>query len=385
MKPEEAVKAQIKLGRVFGIELGLHFSWIVIAVLITFSLAEQFNHTNPEWGAVTVWATAVITGILFFACLFAHELSHAFVARLRGLPIRKITLFFLGGVAQIEKEASDPKTEFWMGIAGPIMSAVVGLICLALAYAAGWHSGVSPQAPITAVLLWLGYINLMLAAFNMIPGFPLDGGRVLRAIIWWINRNEVRATRIAATVGQIVATLFIVWGIWRFFTGAGLGGLWLGFIGWFLLQASGASTMQVEASAVLRKLRVSDLMTRDCEQVNGNLDLQTFVSDYMLRTGRRCFIVMQDGHMAGMITPNEVRQVDRPLWPSTTIASAMRPLDSIHSVGPDTPASDALDIMTREDVNQVPVVSNGWFQGVVSRGNILRVLQTAADLNRKAA
>lgn len=374
------MKSQIKLGRVFGIELGLHFSWIIIAVLITFSLADQFDHTNPSWPAVTVWSAAIFTGILFFASLFAHELAHAFVARLRGLPIRRITLFIFGGVAQIEKEASDPKTEFWMGIAGPIMSVIVGLVSLGIAYAVGWRSGVTPQTPIAAVLLWLGYINIVLAAFNMIPGFPLDGGRVLRAIIWWVNKNELRATRIAGSVGQIVAMLFILWGIWRFFTGAGLAGLWLAFIGWFLLQASGASVLHVEADAVLSKLHVSDLMTRDCGQIQSNLDLQTFVDDYMLRTGQRCFIVMRDGHMEGMITPNEVRRIDRSMWPNTSVAGAMRRLDSIHSVTPDTPAADALDIMGREDVNQLPVLANGWFQGVISRAHILQVLQTTADL-----
>lgn len=379
------MKAQIKLGRVFGIELGLHFSWILIAVLITFSLVEQFKHTNPEWSGATTWASAIITGLLFFACLFAHELSHAFVARLRGLPIHRITLFFLGGVAQIEKEASDPKTEFWMGIAGPIMSAIVGAVCLALAYATGWLPGTNPQQPLSAVLLWLGYINLVLAAFNMIPGFPLDGGRVLRAIIWWISKNEMRATRIAAGVGQVVAALFIVWGIWRFFTGAGLGGLWLAFIGWFLMQASGASAMHVEATAALRNIRVRDLMTQDCEQVSGALDLQTFVNDYMLRTGRRCFIVLQGDHLAGLITPHEVKQVERSLWPVTSVQQVMRRVDSLHSVSPDTPASEALEIMGREDVNQVPVLSNGWFNGVVSRAHILQVLQTAADLNRGKA
>jgi predicted transcriptional regulator len=151
------------------------------------------------------------------------------------------------------------------------------------------------------------------------------------------------------------------------------------------MQASGASAMQVEATAALRNIRVRDLMTQDCEQVSGGIDLQTFVNDYMLRTGRRCFIVMQDGHLAGLITPHEVKQVERSQWPLTSVAQVMRRVESIHSVSPDTPASEALDIMGREDVNQVPVLSNGWFHGIVSRGHILQVLQTAADLNRGKA
>jgi Zn-dependent protease/predicted transcriptional regulator len=374
----------IKLGSVWGIELGLHFSWLFIAGLITFSLAEQFRYTNPYWSTGTVWISAIVTGVLFFAGLFAHELAHAFVAKLRGLPIHRITLFFLGGMAQIEREAADAKTEFWMGIAGPIMSVIVGLGCLALGYAAGWTPSTNPHTPITAVLVWLGYINLILAAFNMIPGFPLDGGRVLRAIIWWINKNELRSTRIAARVGQIVAALFIAYGIWRFFNGAGLGGLWLAFIGWFLMQASGATVMHVEAESALRGLRVADAMSQDCERVDGSLDLETFVSDHLMRTGRRCYLVMNDGRLTGLVTPHEVKAVDRADWPVTRIADVMKRVDRVHSVAPDMPLTEALEIMGREDVNQLPVLKDGWFQGIISRGNIVRVLQTHQELQRSS-
>lgn len=208
------MKSQVKLGTVFGVELGLHYSWVVIALLIVFSLASQFHAVNHNWSEAEVWGTAIITGILFFAFLLAHELSHAMVAKARGLPIHKITLFLLGGVAQIEKEATDPNTEFWMAIVGPITSAVIGIILLALARVSGWVATAALQSPGIALLVWLGYINLALAAFNMIPGFPLDGGRVLRAILWWIMRDTERATRAAARVGQIIAVLFIAF--WNF-------------------------------------------------------------------------------------------------------------------------------------------------------------------------
>lgn len=378
------MKAMIKLGTVWGIELGLHFSWLFIAALITFSLAQNFQHTNPDWPQSTIWISAVITGILFFAGLFAHELAHAFVARLRGLPIHRITLFFLGGMAQIEREAADPKTEFWMGIAGPIMSVIVGIVCLALGFVAGWTPNIDPQTPAEAVLVWLGYINLTLAAFNMIPGFPLDGGRVLRAIIWWINKNEVRATRIAARVGQIVAVLFIAYGIWLVFTGRGIGGLWIAFIGWFLMQASGSTVMHVEAESALRGLRVADVMTQDCERVDGALDLDTFVHDHLMRTGRRCYVVVDNGHLSGLVTPNEVKPVNRANWPITRVAEIMRPVDRVHSITPETPLNEVLEIMGREDVNQLPVLKDGWFQGIVSRGNILRVLQNRTELRETA-
>ncbi len=374
------MKAQVKLGRVFGVELGLHFSWIVIALLITFSLAAHFHMVNRHWSEATVWAAAILTGLLFFAGLFAHELSHAVVAKSRGIPIRGITLFALGGVAQIEKEAGDARTEFVMGIIGPITSAVLGLLCLAVAVGLGWAWRSTPQTPGIAILVWLGYINLMLAAFNMIPGFPLDGGRVLRAIIWGATHNGDRATLIAARVGQIVALLFIAFGIFEFFAGAGLNGIWLAFIGWFLLQAAGASRLQLQAMSALRGLKVGDTMTRDCVRVDGNTDLQTFVDSYLLRTGQRCFIVVDDGYMAGLLTPHEVRTVERARWPQTPVREIMRPVQRIHAVGPEMPLADALEIMGREDVNQLPVVQNGNLQGVLSRGNILRVLQSRAEL-----
>ncbi|MFB3917108.1 MAG: M50 family metallopeptidase [Terriglobales bacterium] len=374
------MRASIKLGRVWGIELGLHFSWILIAILITFSLAAQFGHTNPEWGTGVIWLSAIVTGVLFFAAIFAHELSHAFVAKLRGLPIHKITLFFLGGVAQIEREANDAKTEFWMGIAGPIMSVLVGLVCLGIAILGGWTMGAIPASPVLAVLVWLGYINLLLAAFNMIPGFPLDGGRVLRAIIWWVTKNEVRSTRIAARVGQVVAVVFITWGIWRFFTGAGLGGLWLAFIGWFLMQAASASYLQVQAASVLQDLRVGDVMSRDCVSVDGNSDLQTFVHQYLLRTGRRCFVVLEDGRMTGLVTPHEVKEVNPDLWRTTRIRDVMRPVDRVHVVSPSTPLFEALQLMGREDINQLPVLSNGRLEGILSRSHVLQVLQSRAEL-----
>src|SRR5882672_6994691 len=171
------MKAQIKLFRIFGIQIGLNYSWLLIAVLVVLSLAGQFAATNREWGANVIWGAAILTALLFFAAILVHELSHAAVAKARGLPVRSITLFALGGVAQIEKEASDAKTEFWMGIAGPITSAVIGIICLGIAAGIGWTPSGSHQSPLAAMLGWLGVINILLAVFNMIPGFPLDGGR----------------------------------------------------------------------------------------------------------------------------------------------------------------------------------------------------------------
>ena len=171
------MESQIRLGRVLGIEIGLHYSWFIIALLITFSLAGHFQENNPGWSDGLRWGIAIVTAVLFFLSIVIHELSHAMVAKLRGLPVRSITLFALGGVAQIEKDAADAKSEFWMGIIGPIASMVIGLVCLVLAWLLGWSFAAEPVSPPAAMFMWLGYINIALAIFNMIPGFPLDGGR----------------------------------------------------------------------------------------------------------------------------------------------------------------------------------------------------------------
>jgi Zn-dependent protease/predicted transcriptional regulator len=375
------MRAQIRLGTVFGVELGLHYSWFVIALLITFSLIAQFHAVNRDWSDALVWSTAILTGILFFACLFAHELSHAVVAKARGIPVHRITLFLLGGVAQIEKEVSDAKTEFWMAIVGPFTSGALGVILLALAWLSDWAPWSSPLTPGTALLVWLGYINLGLGAFNMIPGFPLDGGRVLHAILWWAMDDAERSTRAAAFVGQVIAVLFIGFGILRFFQGAGLGGLWIAFIGWFLLQAAGASYLQVRTRSLLRGLRVKDVMSADCNIVNPNSSLADFVHQQLLRTGRRCFLVVQDSRLLGLITPNEVRAVEPEAWPSTTVRSAMRPADTVHVVSREMSAMEALEMMAREDVNQLPVLSDGAVEGAVTRAHLLQVLRSRAELN----
>src|SRR6058998_2263090 len=375
------MKAQIKLFRIFGIQIGLHYSWLLIAVLIVLSLAGQFTATNPQWGANIIWGVSILTALLFFATIVIHELSHAAIAKARGLPVRSITLFALGGVAQIEKEASDAKTEFWMGIAGPITSAVIGIICLGIAAGIGWTPSGSHQSPLAAMLGWLGVINILLAVFNMIPGFPLDGGRVLRAVIWWITRNADRSTQLASLVGQVVAFLFILSGLFRFFVGANFGGLWLAFIGWFLLDAARSSYVQVELMTGLRNRRVADIMDRDYATVEGHLSLQDFVDEYVLRTGRRCFVVVQNDRVSGLITTHEVKGVDRDSWSQTSVQSVMRPLSQLRTVAPDTPAIHALELMSREDMNQLPVIFDGHLQGVFSRGHVLRFLSTQAELH----
>src|SRR5262245_61373304 len=218
----ELLPGSIRLGHVAGIPIALHYSWFIIAALITFSLGARFRATQPDWGWAMVWSTAVLTAVLFFVSLLAHELSHALVARARGLPTRSITLFALGGVAQIEKDANSAKTEFLVAVIGPITSFTIAAVCLAIAASTGWSPRGLQEGQeggfAGAVFGWLGSINVLLAVFNLIPGFPLDGGRVLRAVLWWIWGDADRATRVASRVGQLVAGLFIAFGLFQAMT-----------------------------------------------------------------------------------------------------------------------------------------------------------------------
>src|SRR5262245_798813 len=300
------MRPSIRLGRFLGIDIGLHYSWLIIAFLIVFSLAGHFQLTHPEWGPQVMWSLAAVTALLFFASILVHELAHAVVAKSRGTSVRSITLFALGGVANLEKESPDAKSEFWTAIVGPITSVVIGVFFLGLARAMGGQPEFGTASPAGTALVWLGYINIALAIFNMIPGYPLDGGRVLRAIVWKFTGSMARATRIAASVGQFIAVLFIVLGLFRFFAGAGFGGLWLAFIGWFLSQAAAATNAEIEASAALAGVRVANVMSKDCPTVQGNLNLREFAEEYLLRTGRRYFVVLQDDHEFGLVTAHEL-------------------------------------------------------------------------------
>jgi Zn-dependent protease/predicted transcriptional regulator len=374
------VRAQIKLGRIAGIEIGLHYSWFIIAILIVFSLKDQFHTVNPDWSPGLMWGIALVTAVLFFVALLLHELAHSLVAKSRGLRVRAITLFALGGVSQIESEASDAKSEFWIAIVGPLTSLVIGLACLGIERVVFPGAASEPAAPVAALLIWLGRINVVLALFNMIPGYPLDGGRVLRSILWWIAKSQERATKWASYTGQAVAFMFILYGLFGFFTGRNYQGLWLAFIGWFLLDAARGSYVQMEIVSGLRGRRVADIMERDCALVEGHISLQDFVDEFVLRSGRRCFIVVQNNSLVGLITPNEVKRVPREEWPQTSVQSVMIPLKQLHVVAPDTPAVQALDLLTKQDINQVPVVSDGHLVGIFSRGQVIRYLQAHAEL-----
>lgn len=379
------MRSHIKLGRIFGIQIGLHYSWFVIAILIALSLGPYFHRTQPHWSEAAVWAAAIVTAALFFVCLLLHELAHSIVAKGHHLRVREITLFALGGVSQIESEAPNATTEFWIAIVGPVTSAVLGFICWGLAYVAGVGQGPAGLSPAAAVLLWLGYINIALAVFNMIPGFPLDGGRVLRAIIWWIDKSPQRSTRAAARIGQVVAVLFILFGLFRFFTAGNFGGLWIALIGWFLLEAAKSSSAQADVMANLQGHKVGDMMERNCGTVPGHLTVREFVDDILAHSGSPCFYVAQDGHVAGLLTRADLKALSQDEWERTSVQSVMMPLDRVKAVSAETPAMDAIELMGREKLTELAVIDDGKLEGIFSRGQVLRFLEIHSGLKQKAA
>lgn len=377
------MKGHIRLGRVAGIDIALHYSWFLIALLITLSLGTSFRDSESGFGThpVMLWSAAVLTGLLFFATLVVHELAHALTARRAGLPVRSVTLFALGGVSHIQGEPERPGTEFWIGIVGPLTSLAIAVVCLSAARWIGWAGDAEPATPAAAVLVWLGGVNLLLAVFNMLPGYPLDGGRVLRAVLWKVGGDRGRATRQAATIGQGVALLLIALGVLQFFTGATIGGLWIAFIGWFLLAAAATSARAVATLESLKGLTVGDVMSTDCGQVSGQSTLADFVQEELLKSGRRCFVVAEpEGRVAGLVTVREVTSVSRREWTGKRVQDVMRPLERLETVAPTDGLGESLERMSREDVNQMPVLEGGRLRGVLTRGDILRVLQTRRQL-----
>jgi Zn-dependent protease/CBS domain-containing protein len=373
------MKSSIKLGRIFGIQISVHFSWLFILVLIMLSLSSYFSATQSNWSQAMRWGASLLTALLFFASVVAHELAHSLVAKRFGIEVRSITLFIFGGVSEIESEAKRPSEEFWIAIVGPLTSVAVAAISSSVLIFASMNSFIG------AIAGWLSAVNLGLAIFNMLPGFPLDGGRILRSLIWWKTSSSRKATQIAAGVGQILALVMILAGIWVFFRPEGdFGGLWIAFIGWFLLDAARSSTNQLEIEDTLRGVTAADLMTNYSPSVSPDLTLNQFVDDYLLRTGQRRFLVegLVEGNemVFGIISAKDLKGIDHSKWPYMKVADAMIPFDHILTVSPNTAGNKILEIMGREGVNQLAVVAGGRLQGLVSREQIINLLTTRMEL-----
>jgi Zn-dependent protease/CBS domain-containing protein len=365
----------IRLGRLLGIPVGVHYSWFIVFVLVTLSLVVQFATDYPGWAPGMQYGVGVLTSVLLFLSVVLHELGHSIVAQRKGIRVRAITLFVFGGVAQIEREPSRPKDEFEIAVAGPVVS-----VLLAGAFS-GFSRVMEPTSePLQVLGQWLGRINFILAAFNLIPGFPLDGGRILRAILWKATGSYDRGTRLASAAGQGIAYLFIIAGVWIAFSGSVMSGLWMGFIGWFLLSAAQAAVAQLDMRRLLMGVRAEDAMTTDCLILPRGMSVAELVEDHFLRTGRRCALVVEGDRLVGLITLHQVRRVPRSEWAVTPLEAVAIPEAELYAVPPEMELSEVLALMDDHQVNQVPVVRNGRIVGLLGREQLMRVLRTRLEL-----
>lgn len=370
-------RSGLLIGRVFGIPIYLHPSWIFVFVLITISLHAQFEHDHGDWSAGQHWGVGIATSVLFFASVVFHELAHSVVARAYKIPVVSITLFIFGGLARIGREPSKAIQEFNIAIAGPIASLV---LC-----AAFWGiTLVSPESAIPgAVGLSLSKTNLVLALFNLLPGFPLDGGRIFRAIIWGITKDFGRATRVAAGSGKLIAYAMIMFGAWyALIKGQWEYGLWL-VIGWFMLNAAQESVAQIEIKETLTGLRAADVMSHEVPTIARDISLEDYGHE-ALRTGRRCHLVVSDDRLVGMMNVHTLNSVPRQDWDVTSVQAVMIPRDKILWASPEEPLLGLLERLLAADVNQMPVVDGAeggsHIIGMVTRDSILRVMRTRAEV-----
>jgi Zn-dependent protease len=365
----------IPLVRIAGIPVGLDYSWFLIFALLTWMLAtNHFPAEFPDWAPSLYWLVGLATALLFFVSVLLHELGHSVVALRYRIPVRSITLFVFGGVAQISDEPPSAGAELSIAIAGPLVSFALAALFYALQLTAG---GIPP---LYGLAKYLAYINVVLGAFNLIPGYPLDGGRVFRAIVWAATRDMKRATLIAASVGRGFGFLFIMTGVWQLLRGNFSGGLWIAFIGWFLESAAAAQAVQVVFRVALAAHTVSQAMSSNCPFIGADLTLQQLVDEHILGAGQRFFLVDREDRTVGLITLSRIREVPRSDWATMTAGEAMIALEDSKRVGPDTELSTAVQMMDREGVGQLPVLSKDRVVGILRREDVAVFLSTLQEL-----
>lgn len=361
----------IPIGRVFGIPIDLDYSWFLIAVLTTWLLAVNYYPVEVRGGTSgQYWLMGAVTAVLFFASIVVHELAHSWVALRYNIPVHRITLFIFGGVSQIAAEPPSASAEFLIAVVGPLTSFALAALFLFL------EPLLVNVRLALAVAKYLALINGLLGLFNLIPGFPLDGGRVFRAIVWGVNKNFRRATLIAANTGRFFGFLFIVAGVWMVLKGNFINGVWIAFIGWFLESAAGSQVQQQMVQGLLVGHKVSEVMGDACTRVAGDTTLQNLVDREVLGHARRCFLVDQGGRVVGLLTLHNMKEVPRTSWTTTTASEAMIPLEKVSRTDLNSELWTALEKMGRDGINQMPVMQGSTFVGMLSRSDIVKYLQT---------
>ncbi len=362
-----SLKGAWKIGTIMGIPIRVHFSWLIVFGLITWLLSSRyFPQVTPDLPFVSYWISGALAALLLFASVAFHELAHSYVAKKYKLGIESITLFIFGGVAQMRGDSPHPKAEFWIAIAGPLSSFLLSAFFFILT--------INTAGGAKALFAYLAQINLILGVFNLIPGFPMDGGRVLRSAIWGKKKDYAYATQKASSIGRGIALFFIFFGLFSIFTG-GSGGLWLMFIGWFLYSAAQASYQQATLQETLSGIKVKDIMVTDMRTLNPSMTIDKAVDEYFLRFGYGGFPVTDDGKFLGILTLKEVKNVPREDWGRVKVSDKLVPHDKKWEVSPDADVMKALELMIKEDKGRIMVTEKDKIIGLITRNGIARYVQ----------
>jgi Zn-dependent protease/CBS domain-containing protein len=370
----------IRICRFFGFEVRLDFSWFVVFLLVLWTFAQSvFPARTPGLSVSTYFTMAVVGASLFFASVLLHELAHSAMARARGIEVEGITLFIFGGMARIRSEATNPRDEFLITIVGPVSSALIGALLLVFAEVG---DSLGLHRAFIDVAAYLAILNFILAVFNLIPGFPLDGGRLLRSLVWHVTKDVRKATRIAALSGQGFGYVMIGFGVFSLFKGFLVSGIWLIFIGWFLSQAAEASYRQLIMRRILQGVQVKEAMTRNPETVSADVTLRDLVDNYFLMRRYSAFpVVDSTGKPLGLITLRQVKEIERDKWPTTQVSSVMTRICEAVTVRPQDSLTQVLSKLEKAGVGRALVVADGRLEGLISNADVAAWLDRYQQLH----
>ena len=382
-----------RVGRIAGIEVGIHYTWLLALFIFTWLLGQGFSATYPGWYSYYYWIAGFLATFTLFISVLIHELAHSLVARSRGLSVSSITLFILGGVSNLAEEPENPGVEFAMAIVGPLSSIALGFIFWIIWYliTKTWVLPVfsvnipaSKQTMGLAIVGFLAYTNIILAIFNLLPGFPLDGGRVFRSIIWRTTGNLYRATNIASIVGRVFGWGFIALGVvLAIFTQFGfLNGLWFVFVGWFLNSAADNSRSEVTLREHLTGVLVEKVMEKDVESVRPDTMIDYLVQTIFIQKRKRAVPVVDGDNLVGVVTISDIKGIPQEKWPITPVLQVMHRAP-IHALKPEDDLNTAMKLIAQYDLNQVPVLNQGKLVGMLTRADVINYLQLSQELNIK--
>ncbi|HEX5504205.1 MAG TPA: site-2 protease family protein [Thermomicrobiales bacterium] len=376
------MQGSLRVGRIRGIEIALHPSLLLAFVLIAWTLwSGWLPQMLPGRGDGLYWALAIAGAVGLFVSVLLHELGHSFTAQARGVKVESITLFIFGGVASIAREPETPRDEFWITVFGPVTSFLLAGIAALV-----WYLTRGSVAWLAALGAILGYLNFWLGLFNLVPGFPLDGGRILRSIIWGVTGNLLRATRVASLIGQALGYGFIVWGIYRILVSQDFAsGIWTAFIGWFLQNAAEATYQQLLTEQMFRGVRVGQLMEPAPATIEPGATIARLIEEFLVGRRMRAVPVVLGDRLLGIVTVNDVQRVPREEWPATYVSEAMTRAESLQTVRPTDDLTVALNLLGRGQFHQLPVLdAAGQLVGLLSRADIIRYLQLHPTVAGKA-